>query len=313
MGAGVDGAPRGAPALGWGTRGAFTTGSDWGNAGEPVSGHAIWKGHVVTTSHQRQRHPALLRRLEAEWAVWADTRASVVAVRRWATTCPELENITCLAELRAACECRDQTAVADRILLALVREATNGDTMAARVVLQLLLPGAARLIRRYAWTDDADSVEACVISTLAELIATYPVGRRPRHVAANLLLDARHRLHRETQVLRQHVLPDKDLADVLAGLNTPTQTLRPTTRRAITAPPDDAGEAHAELVELFAWAIGSQVLTPAEVALITQTRIDGIDITCLATEQGVTVRSMMRRRQRAEARLRAAVPAYEAA
>src|SRR5512139_494607 len=45
---------------------------------------------------------------------------------------------------------------ADRVLLALVRRAVDGDALAARVLLQLLLPGTRALARRWWALGDAD-------------------------------------------------------------------------------------------------------------------------------------------------------------
>src|SRR5688572_16841850 len=81
---------------------------------------------------------------------------------------------------------------ADPVLLALAGLAAE-DELAGRVLLQLLLPGTASLASRVRWRYGADA-PAAAVAAVWERIRTYPVDRRPRSVAANILLDARKRL-----------------------------------------------------------------------------------------------------------------------
>src|SRR5690606_40009859 len=95
-----------------------------------------------------------------------------------------------------------------RILAALVRLAAvtgHGDQFAARMVLQLLVPGAIRLARSLAaHGGDLAAIEAAVFAELAILIRTYPWQRRPRSTAANLLLDCRQD-RKSTRLNSSHV------------------------------------------------------------------------------------------------------------
>jgi hypothetical protein len=87
----------------------------------------------------------------------------------------------------------DRSHGADEVLRALVAVAAGGDVLAARVVLQRLLPGLLAIVRteqlRDPWCDAFDLLAA--EAWLA--IVGYDVERRPSDVAARLLSDARHR------------------------------------------------------------------------------------------------------------------------
>jgi len=60
----------------------------------------------------------------------------------------------------------------------------------------VLLPGAKALARRLGWLGDPHERAAAVTATLYEQIRTYPIGRRPARIAANLLADTHQRLLR---------------------------------------------------------------------------------------------------------------------
>jgi hypothetical protein len=80
--------------------------------------------------------------------------------------------------------------VADEVLLLLVRRAVGGEGLAARVLLQLLLPGVRRLARTWWALGDDDERAAAALSAVWERIQRYPIERRPGRVAANILMDA---------------------------------------------------------------------------------------------------------------------------
>lgn len=72
----------------------------------------------------------------------------------------------------------------DAVLLALLRLHRAGDSWAGRVVVQLMLPKLVLMAVRHprATLDDH-------LAALWECLCTYPIGRRPTKVAANLALD----------------------------------------------------------------------------------------------------------------------------
>lgn len=80
----------------------------------------------------------------------------------------------------------------DEVLGALLRESRAGSVVAARVVLQAMLGKVVLLAR----ADPSVGVDGFV-AAMWERIRTYPIERRPRHIAANLALDARKWARRE--------------------------------------------------------------------------------------------------------------------
>ena len=95
--------------------------------------------------------------------------------------------------------CRDLAAVlaairldADAVLAALLRESAAGSLSAARTVLQTML-GKVVLM---ASSDPTTGTHAYVVA-MWERIRTYPIDRRPTHIAGNLALDARKLARRE--------------------------------------------------------------------------------------------------------------------
>ena len=175
------------------------------------------------------------------------------------------------------------------MLLALVRRATGaaGDDLAARTVLQLLLPGCKALVRRYRWTDYTDEVAAAVVAETYERIRAYPVDRRPTRVAANILLDVKQRLFWRRRPPVGEV--GHDLSAAVA--------------------PAYAQTATCELLELLAWAVRHGHLTRDAAKLIAQTRVADVTIAELCDRNGSEAQTMRRRRQRAERRLKLAVMA----
>ena len=78
------------------------------------------------------------------------------------------------------------------MLAALLRESSEGSLLAARTVLQTML-GKVVLM---ASSDPATGTHAYVVA-MWERIRTYPIDRRPTHIAGNLALDARKLARRE--------------------------------------------------------------------------------------------------------------------
>jgi DNA-directed RNA polymerase specialized sigma24 family protein len=173
---------------------------------------------------------------------------------------------------------------ADRVLLALVARALDGDDLAARTVLQLLLPGTRNLARRWWALGDADERAAAAVTAVYHRIRHYPLERRPGRVAANVLMDAARELRRATARSGETVpVPD------------------PASQRA------DEPVAHpaVELADALVAAIDAGTITRDDAQVIAQSRIAGTRIESLAARRGVSTRTLWARRQRAERQLRA--------
>lgn len=228
--------------------------------------------------------------LESEWAVLARCPRMAETLARWGGEDPALR-FDDLTSLVTSVERRDAGARAtDRILAALARRAP-ADVGAARVLLQLLLPGCKSLVRRYR-IGDRDERAAFVAASAYDRIRTYPIERRPEKIAANVLLDVRHRLIRSAVEVSRcrhvalHTVPDAALPPVAGG-------------------PDPASE----VVALLTWAVRHGHLDRDGARLIALTRLAGVPVADLAAAEGASEQTLRKRRLRAEERLRAAVAA----
>jgi hypothetical protein len=263
------------------------------------------------------KSPTLFALLDADWAALAPTPTP----RRWRDD-PALAAHATLAELVAVTERRADPAASDRVLAALARRAApepgpmratpdrpaEPDDLAARTLLQMLLPGAKALARRLVWLGDPTERAAAVTACLYEQIRTYPWRRRPARVAANLLGDTRQRLLQAAgsgsapvagggrvaelsleELAEQGGLPEPALATPLAG-----------------APEPSPAE---ELLALLTWAVDDGHLTGAQARLIGQSRIADVPCEELGAAAGLCAHSLRRRRQRAEHALRHAARA----
>ena len=168
----------------------------------------------------------------------------------------------------------------DAALAALLRQ-TQADPLAGRLILQALLPGLKQLAGSVS-RDRGGRAElwSTLLAALWERIHDYPLQRRPRRIAANLLLDTRLAVRRESERARRwsggQAMPER-LAPPRRVF--PFALERPL-RRAV-----DAGAISAD-----------------EAELIAQTRIDGSPLAALAAAAGVPYDALRLRRRRAEQR-----------
>ncbi|HEU6443760.1 MAG TPA: hypothetical protein VFL61_01745 [Gaiellaceae bacterium] len=166
------------------------------------------------------------------------------------------------------------------ILAGLLRE-TRADPLAGRVVLQALLPGLKRLAGRLLFeAGEREELWSLLLAHLWAGIRSYPVERRPRRVAANLLLDAAH----------------ATLADL--GKERRLRAQAPELAPASV----EAGEQQEEVV--LARAVRAGALSRAEALLILRSRVEGVSLVRIAAEEGAGYDALRIRRRRAELRLR---------
>jgi hypothetical protein len=165
---------------------------------------------------------------------------------------------------------------ADRVLAALVARAVDGHALAARVLLQLLLPGARRLARRWWALGDRDERAAAAIAAVYDRIRRYPLERRPARVAANVLMDAELDLRRAARA-----------AGRCAGL--PSEHREP-----------PAEHPALELVEVLVDAVADGVISTDDAELIAASRIAGVRLADLAVRRRRHVRTLQYQRRRAE-------------
>ena len=228
--------------------------------------------------------------LDREWARLGVDRA---AARRLRAVCELAGGASQLDDLERHVRAAGPEE-ADEVLLALVtRVVDGGDQLAARVLLQLLLPGTRNLARRWWALGDPDERAAAAVSAVYGRIRTYPLARRPGRIAANVLLDAARDLRRQVPRVVTTAVADPALHHRSEPVTTP-----------VTNPA-------AELAEVLADAVTDGLLDLEDAQLIAQSRIGGRRVADIAAGHRLGTRALWDRRQRAEARL-AAVAAHVA-
>lgn len=146
--------------------------------------------------------PAPFVALVREWVGLNESPSTADAVVRWGRREPALAGFSTLGEIPLFVDQADMDAK-DEVLAALLRLAQAGQHLAARTVLQCMLPGLRRLygsrpvFRREceragqrAGFDDAEA-EHFLTSECWMQIMRYPLDRRPRKIASNLYWDTR--------------------------------------------------------------------------------------------------------------------------
>lgn len=232
---------------------------------------------------------ALLTALETDWHLLASSPAARRVLRRWSATDEALAGFEDLHQLLAHVQRRGFPAQSDRLLAALAARAPCDD-LAARTLLQALLPGFKSLVVAYRWTGPAEDVASAVVAAGYERIRTYPIDRRPARIAANVLHDTRQVMFRRAQraaLLREEVGPVES-EDALSG-----------------GDPADGEERSSgeELLGLVGEAVRRGLLSRENARLIIVSRIGDVPLAELAALEGCELQTMRRRRLRAEARL----------
>jgi DNA-directed RNA polymerase specialized sigma24 family protein len=175
------------------------------------------------------RSTSVLTRLHTEWHHLTIRASELEAVHSWGLPG---ESVNSLDEVLERCGYRHHTITArashptgaacddtagDEYLLRVVDRARH-DSLAARIVLQRILPALCALARRHATSPQRrlDLVDE-LIANAWPIIRTYPVERRPRRVAVNLVRDIgfqtvvrpqRRRSATAELTTAQHRLPD---------------------------------------------------------------------------------------------------------
>ncbi|MDN5764156.1 MAG: hypothetical protein L0H41_17845 [Microlunatus sp.] len=140
---------------------------------------------------------AIYRQLLQEWVDLNALTSSATTVRRWGRLEAALAGLVRPGDVVDAIDAA-AAAQTDAMLLALIRLFQKGHQLAGRVVLQTMLPKLIRITLRTsptstdnAWTEDRHHI---TIAEFWDVLATYPIERRPAKVASNLALDTLHRV-----------------------------------------------------------------------------------------------------------------------
>ncbi|MFF9870088.1 hypothetical protein ACF1G0_32705 [Streptomyces sp. NPDC013953] len=301
---------------------------------------------------QDVQHPAhtaggIFRRLDAEWAALcadADVQAAVadwlvadrladdvaavtdVVTDSWVRT---LSPAQLLAALRPSSG-RLTDDLTDAVLRALLRRAAGRDrwaTLAARVVVQAMIPAAVRMTRgqvRPFGGRSFDDIAAVTVAALFEVARSGRIHTRPGRPAANLALDTLRYVCAELAADREARAEDlaavEDLPDHAPG---PARTAEATEVRAAAAAAGlipagrpceaETTSARLELLELVLDAMDAGDLTSADGRAIAWHYTVHVSDIEAAARAGTTAGAWQRRRSRAVARLTAALQLRPAA
>ncbi|MFJ8848396.1 hypothetical protein ACIRFF_36545 [Streptomyces cyaneofuscatus] len=259
--------------------------------------------------------------LDAEWALTCAAPRRGSLVRGWLLECGALSGdqqgglediLPDLARLARG----QGRAFSDRWLYAVLRRAGGeGDEaqLAARLVVQAMLPAAVRLTGRLKAGRDFDETAQVVVSCLYRVVRTYPMARR-RGVAANLALETLHWASRE---LAEETGPGTEIAwhldlDSLPQDGTPVDADDPAEaawrgvlaqqaeRLGFAAAPEELAGARGELAELLVWAVAAGRLDVARARVIVAEVREGA-----REAAGVSAVAWRQRRSRTVRQLRA--------
>ncbi len=229
----------------------------------------------------------LFDELNREWSRTVMARRTQRRLSAWATAEPSLGELDEPGQILEVAHGADRER-ADAVLRALLRVGCD-DCRAWRCVLQVVMPGLVSAARRYVpGPASDDEVAAIVVSSAWGRIAEYPLDRRPRSVAANIVLDARQA---SSNALFKHAGLEIPSAEILDLQPSPPHRPDPTI----------------VLTDLLGHAVRSKVVSIDDARLVALTRIHDVPVDELARERGILPHSLRRRRLRVEAAIAATV------
>lgn len=181
---------------------------------------------------------------------------------------------------------------ADQVLARLVQETQAGVPQADRILLQLLLPGTVRLASKWWALGCIEERSAAAVSAVYSRIRRYPLVRRPRRIAANILLDA-----------------SQDLSRLAKKVEADCRVLSPWDHLERDRAANAGTQAADELREVVEDAVTDGTIPRSGAALIIATRIQGHDLPSIAARTAVPLRTLQWRRRSAELALAAGAAA----
>lgn len=152
---------------------------------QPIPAHIAAREPLVRT----EKAGPLLRGLLAEWQSACSSPRVLRRVNSWGLPgghVERLDDVVLRAGFGGPADCDD----ADAYLLALVARAAH-DPLAAQIVLHRLLPPVISIAKRRGKLH-SEGIEGALCDLVTQawfVITTYPVERRPRKIAANMVRD----------------------------------------------------------------------------------------------------------------------------
>ena len=218
--------------------------------------------------------------LDDDWRILVTSRAGQHALDRWADD-PVLAGTSSLDELLARTARHADGDDADAVLRALLRRAPDDD-LAARAVLQALVPGLVRIARKVDAQRNSERA-AEVVAVAWTKIRCCDWSQRRGSIAGHLLLDVFHVVWRTPQRPELAVAPDRFRR--LVQMDEPAHSTLPTGR---------------EVLEI---AARSGRVEPQQLRLIRDAVLDQVPVSLAAQQAGISAKAMTRRRDRARARV----------
>ena len=233
----------------------------------------------------------LFRVLDRDWALMVHSRHARTALARWQHE-PAFAGFADLDDLIGVL--RDPAVPAgtkDTVLAGLARLAP-ADDVAARTLLQAIVPGLVNVAKRLRAFGAERQAE--LVGEAFALVRTYPIERRPRAIAANLVWDTFSRLWRQGRARavtadRETLTPDHLL---VAG--------------------EEPGFASVEARDAITRAVSAGRVRPADVELLAGLAESGHRVVDRAQAEGMPAETLQKRVERARRRLAAALAPDEA-
>ena len=222
--------------------------------------------------------PNVIAQLNDEWTRLSTDPAAGVTLQRWSHDHPALDHTDAGGLVGWVRRRRDRPDLTDPVLAALAALSPT-EPLAARMLLQLMLPALALLAARQR---DRDEAASAMVALAYERIRTYPIHRRPRAIAANILMDTRKRYY-------------------AANLPEPATNLQ--AHQWHLAVDDDT--LSVDVADLLRTALTRQRIDPVNARLLLLNRVAGVSISELAAHSGMRPSTIRQRLHRTQKQLRA--------
>ncbi|MDQ0847697.1 hypothetical protein [Streptomyces sp. V1I6] len=296
------------------------------------------------------QHPAhtvggIFHRLDVEWTALCAATDIQAAVTDWLVTDRLADDVAAVTDAvtDGVTDTRERTLgpaqllaalrpgsgrltdeLTDAVLRALLRRAADHDrsaTLAARIVVQSMIPAAVRITRgqiRPFGGRSFDDIGHLTVAALFQVARSGRIHTRPGRPAANLALDTLRYVCTELAADREAHAEDlaaaEDLPDRAPGPDRMAEAAEVRTAAATAGltpagPPAEAEatSARLELLELVLDAMDAGALSPADGRAIAWHYTAAVPDTEAAARAGTTAGTWQRRRSRAVARLTAAL------
>lgn len=236
----------------------------------------------------------LIDRLEDEWQQLVQTGRMDAALARWSAKQRKLTGVG-IGQLAEALDIEDPSATVEQdALLTVLLRISERDHLARRLLLQRFLPCVKELAASTPDGVERDEWLTLLVTTIYEVVCTYPLGRRPTRIAANIACDFRKSVF---EVLRRQRRDAAELTDDplleadVVGRHQQQQ----------------AEFAAVETEDLLRWAVDEGLVDESTVALLVLTRMYDLAVSWVASQVRTATATLRQRRWRAERRIAAAL------